>query len=226
MIRTAFVGESYIVLSVSYDDSSLCARWVRRAYRYLAERKDPAILSLRPALDCLAIELSGETEPDRLVKELETIGDDIPGPEAVPPLAVPVCYSPEVAPDLAALADRTGLTPDEIAALHSSTTYEVWMLGFMPGFPYLGRVPEALRVPRKDRPSSRIPAGSVAVAEEYTGVYPFDSPGGWHVLGRTPRVVTDYARTPPWLFEFGMKVRFYPITIEEYGQSAGTGRQS
>lgn len=226
MIRAAFAGESYVVLSVSYDDSARCARWVRSAYRRLTAKKDPAILSVRPALDCLAIEFSGEPDTARLVQELESVEADAASAPEGPPLRVPVCYAPEIAPDLPALAERTGLSPDEIAVLHSSTTYEVWMLGFMPGFPYLGKVPGPLIVPRKDRPTPRIPAGSVAVAEEYTGVYPFDSPGGWHVVGRTPLTVTTYDRNPPWLFDFGMIVRFYPITIEEYRQSISAAKQS
>lgn len=226
MIRTSLVGESIIVLSVSYDDSSRCARWVRSAYRRLAAKKDPAILSVRPALDCLAIEFSGEPDTARLVQELESVEEAAASAQEKPPLLVPVCYAPEVAPDLPALAERTGLSPDEIAALHSSITYEVWMLGFMPGFPYLGKVPAPLAIPRKDRPTPRIPAGSVAVAEEYTGVYPFDSPGGWHIVGRTPLTVTDYDRNPPWLFDFGMKVRFCPMTIQEYRQSISAAKQS
>ncbi|HSP06869.1 MAG TPA: carboxyltransferase domain-containing protein, partial [Acidobacteriota bacterium] len=134
-------------------------------------------------------------------------------------LRVPVCYEETLAPDLSFVADRTGLSIPEVIRLHSDTTYEVWMLGFMPGFPYLGKLPAKLTLPRKDRPSPRISAGSVAVAEEYTGVYPFDSPGGWHIVGRTPWAVTEYRRTPPWLFDYGMQVQFYPITIEEYRQS-------
>jgi KipI family sensor histidine kinase inhibitor len=90
------------------------------------------------------------------------------------------------------------------------------MIGFMPGFPYLGELPAELRLPRKSAPDPRLHAGSVAIAEEFVGVYPFDSPGGWHVLGRTPLQLTDYNREDPWIFRYGMSVRFFPITKMEF----------
>lgn len=218
MIRITPVGESYIVLSLSYDDPAYCAQVIRRAYRRLAENPIPQVASVRPTVDSLVIEQRTNMDLDSIVRMIEdTIARE--GPEELTDvLRVPVCYDPDLAQDLPALAQSLKLSVQEIVALHSSTTYDVWMLGFMPGFPYMGKLPDALVVPRKDRPSPRIPAGSVAVAEEYTGVYPFDSPGGWHVLGRTPLKVTDYARNPPWLFDYGMKIQFYPITIEEYRQ--------
>jgi KipI family sensor histidine kinase inhibitor len=189
---------------------------VRNACDWLLARKDPAIASVRPALDSLVIESRGQIDLESIIDQLAQdapAGSNIPRPE---PLRVPICYDPEVAIDLPLISDTTGLSFDDITQLHCAPTYEVWMLGFMPGFPYMGKLPNPLIVPRKPTPSPRIPAGSVAVAEEFTGVYPFDSPGGWHVIGKTPWKVTDYNRTPPWLFSHGMQVRFYPITMDEF----------
>lgn len=218
MTRVAYVGESYIVLTLSYADPAYCAKVIRFVFSKLVQAPHPDIVSIRPTVDSLVIEPRPTLDLNSLLALIEETAGREPPEESRNVLRVPVCYHSEVAPDLALVAQRLNLSEPEVVALHSSITYDVWMLGFMPGFPYMGKLPDALVVPRKDRPSPKIAAGSVAVAEEYTGVYPFDSPGGWHILGRTPLKVTDYTRDPPWLFDYGMKIQFYPITIEEYRQ--------
>lgn len=221
MIRWTQTGESNIVLSISYDKTSQCVAFIRRAWLRLLSKHDPAIVSVRPALDSLAVEYRGELDAESLCRDLESLESVPETPadlETSEPLTIPVCYDPSVGFDLTDVAERAGMTVEEVAELHASARYDVWMIGFMPGFPYMGATPQKLRLPRKERPTPRIPAGSVAIAEEYTGVYPFDSPGGWHVIGRTPARVTAYSAARPWLFEYGMKVRFTPITIEDYGR--------
>lgn len=221
MIRAVHAGESRVVLSVSQDDPAACAAMVRKAYLRLSLRHDPSIASLRPTVDSIVIDTAGDLDVDSCIREIELEPHiDAHADDSGDLLRVPLCYDPELGFDLESLSQKTGMQESEIVELHSSRTYRVWMLGFMPGFPYMGQLDERLVVARKERPSPRIPAGSVAVAEEYTGVYPFDSPGGWHVVGRIPWIVTDYSRTPPWLFDYGMQVQFYPITIEEYRKSA------
>lgn len=220
MIRAVHAGESRVVLSLAQDDPAACAAMVRKAYRKLSLRHDPSIASLRPTVDSIVIESIGDLDVASCIRDIELeLQKDTLVEDSTNVFRVPLCYDPELGFDLTSLSQKTGLQESEIVELHSSQTYRVWMLGFMPGFPYMGRLDDRLVVARKERPSPRIPGGSVAVAEEYTGVYPFDSPGGWHVVGRIPWVVTDYGRTPPWLFDYGMKVQFYPITKEEYRQS-------
>ncbi len=124
---------------------------------------------------------------------------------------VPVCYRGRHAPDLAEVAARTGLSPDEVVALHSGTAYHVYMIGFLPGFAYMGDVPERLSLPRRDNPRTTVPAGSVGIALAMTGIYPLESPGGWHLLGKTPIRLSDLAWPQPALFSAGDTVEFVPI---------------
>ncbi|MDO9175148.1 MAG: carboxyltransferase domain-containing protein, partial [Actinomycetota bacterium] len=110
--------------------------------------------------------------------------------------------------DLHDVAARCGLTPSEVVTLHTSIEYTVAFCGFMPGFAYLVGLPSVLHLPRHATPRTRVPAGSVAIAAEFTGVYPRESPGGWHLLGRTDAALWDDLRTPPALLPPGARVRF------------------
>jgi len=124
---------------------------------------------------------------------------------------IPVCYEDEFAPDLSEVARLTGLKPGNVVALHSGTRYHVYMLGFLPGFPYLGDLPAALALPRRADPRVRVPAGSIAIATSLTAIYPYASPGGWHLIGATPIRFFEIARTPPALLAPGDAVLFEPI---------------
>lgn len=128
---------------------------------------------------------------------------------------IPVCYGGECGPDLAALAEVAGLSVDEVVALHSGAVYTVAAIGFSPGFPYLLGLPEPLQIPRRRTPRLRVAAGSVAVAGGQAGIYPFASPGGWHLLGRTGvRLFDPAAERPAWL-RVGDRVRFVPSGRQE-----------
>jgi KipI family sensor histidine kinase inhibitor len=133
---------------------------------------------------------------------------------------IPVCYHDSLAPDLAEVADRTGLTPDRVVELHSAATYHVYMVGFLPGYPYLGELPRELVLPRRENPRTAVPAGSVAIATTLTAVYPQESPGGWHLIGRTPATLWDCRRDPPAPLAAGDKVRFEPIPLGDYAALA------
>lgn len=123
---------------------------------------------------------------------------------------IPVRYGGPDGPDLAEVARRTGLAEADVVRLHSAGEYCVLVLGFVPGFPYLGVLPAALDLPRRTTPRVRVPPGSVAIAGRQTGIYPFATPGGWHVLGRTDAPVWDAHRDPPALLAPGDRVRFVP----------------
>jgi inhibitor of KinA len=129
---------------------------------------------------------------------------------------IPVCYHDSVAPDLAEVATRTGLTAERVVELHSRPTYHLYMVGFVPGFPYMGELPPELMLPRRENPRTAVPAGSVAIATTLTSVYALESPGGWHLIGRTPAPLWDRAWDPPVLLAAGDKVRFQPISLEDY----------
>ena len=125
-----------------------------------------------------------------------------------PPLLVPVRYGGDDGPDLPLVAEHAGLAPEEVIRLHASVTYRAYLLGFAPGFAYLGTLPDALHIPRRATPRQRVPAGSVAIAGAQTAVYPLATPGGWQLIGRTDLVIWDAQRVPPALIEAGRRVRF------------------
>ena len=129
---------------------------------------------------------------------------------------IPVCYDNALAPDLGEVARLTGMSAGDVAALHSGTPYHVYMLGFLPGFPYLGDLPQALALPRRADPRLRVPAGSIAIATALTAIYPYDSPGGWHLIGATPVRFFNPARIPPALLAAGDMVRFEPIDEDAF----------
>ncbi|GIK84991.1 MAG: allophanate hydrolase [Betaproteobacteria bacterium] len=137
-----------------------------------------------------------------------------------PPVAVPVCYDAAFAPDLADVATATGLSADEVVRLHVASQHRVLMMGFAPGFAYIGGLDARLAVPRRPTPRARLDAGSVAIAAGQTAVYPFATPGGWNVIGRTPLAMFDPAREPPSVLQAGDRVAFVPIDAAAFARMA------
>ncbi len=170
-------------------------------YRSLLVHYDPLRLSYRDLVDFVHIILrKGEEYP-------------LPEPRMVEILAL---YGGEFGPDLPFVAEHNGLSIDEVIRFHSGTVYPVYMLGFSPGYAYLGGLPEEIATPRLPTPRTLVPAGSVALAGRQTGVYPIATPGGWRLIGRTPLKLFDPERDPPTLLRVGDQVRFVPISEEEY----------
>ncbi len=126
---------------------------------------------------------------------------------------IPVHYGGEYGEDLHYVADYHKTTPEEIIRRHTEPTYTVFMMGFQPGFPYLGGLPENLHTPRRDVPRTKVPAGSVGIGGSQTGIYPFTSPGGWQLLGKTYTQLFDVNQTPPVLLKAGDQVRFVAESI-------------
>jgi inhibitor of KinA len=129
---------------------------------------------------------------------------------------IPVCYGHQYGPDLQDVSVLLGMTPEQVIELHSSTTYIVYFLGFVPGFAYLGELPRSLVTSRLDNPRRSVPPGSVGIAGNQTGVYPFATPGGWRLLGRTPVSIFRPDRAELSLLSIGDRVRFTPISTEEF----------
>lgn len=129
---------------------------------------------------------------------------------------IPVCYEKEYSLDMDNVCECTHLSKEEIVKLHTKPEYTIYMLGFLPGFPYLGGLDKRLEVPRLKTPRKLIPEGSVALAGKQTGIYPLSSPGGWQIIGRTPIKLFDAARTPNVLIKAGDKIKFTPISKKEY----------
>jgi len=140
---------------------------------------------------------------------------------------LPVSYGGVLGPDLEEVAERTGLAPAEVIRLHSAVTYHVYAIGFLPGYPYMGDGPQELSLPRRETPRLRVPMGSVCIAFRQTGIYSLESPAGWHLLGRTPVRLFDIRREKPVLLAPGDKVRFEPVSVDDYqrlAEEAAAGR--
>lgn len=129
---------------------------------------------------------------------------------------IPTIYGGEYGPDLEHVAKHAKLSVDEVIEIHSSTNYLIFMLGFTPGFPYLGGMSNRIATPRLKVPRERIVGGSVGIADNQTGIYPIDSPGGWQLIGRTPLKLFEQKRQEPVLLKAGNYLRFVPISIDEY----------
>lgn len=144
-------------------------------------------------------------------------------PGRLPPgrlIEIPVAYGGTLGPDLASVAEEVGLSEAEVVAIHAGREYRVYMLGFTPGYPYMGTLDPRLWVPRLASPRIRVPGRSVAIAGQQTGVYPIDSPGGWRIIGRTPLRIYDPGRTTLFLLDTGDRARFVPIPLAEYERGA------
>lgn len=188
------------------------------ASRLLRERNPPWLRDTVPAYASLAVffdrnRIDGGDPHARVATELRAIlrKQQTAGMATARVIDIPVCYEPEMAPDLAEAANELGIAADELVQRHSSACYTVAMIGFAPGFPYLLGLPDSLALPRLATPRTRVPAGSVAIGGKQTGIYPRESPGGWRLLGRTPLVLFDAARASPALLTPGDLVRFQRI---------------
>ncbi len=193
---------------------------VRKLLRLLEMEPIAGVRNLHPAYCSLLVKFDGlrlrhdevEAILRRYLERLEEI--KLPEPRLV---EIPVCYGEEFGPDLAEVCAIHGLTPAQAIELHASAEYLVYFLGFVPGFAYLGELPEALVTPRLAVPRRRVPAGSVGVAGNQTGVYPFSTPGGWRLIGRTPVAMFRDEREGLSLLSIGDRVRFAPISEERFG---------
>jgi inhibitor of KinA len=215
-------------LLVSFGDriDRAAHRRVRALLASLQQTPPAAIRNLHPAYCSLLIAFDprGSTHQD-LERAIRDRLDRL-RPEAVAPgrpVEVPVCYDAEFGPDLAPLADAAGLTTGQVVRLHSETTYTVYFLGFVPGFAYLGEVPETIAAARLAVPRRRVERGSVGIAGRQTGVYPCAVPGGWRLIGRTPLSMFRPDRDPMSLLLPGDEVRFRPISGEEFARIREAG---
>ncbi len=155
---------------------------------------------------------------DTLAKALRSWYESYPGPESIRTREweLPVCYDPEFGLDLEQAAETLQMSPETLILKHGAATYRVFGIGFLPGFLYLGGVPEELRLPRKASPRARVPGGSVGLADRQTGIYPQDSPGGWNILGKCPIPLFDPQRDPPSFIALGDSIRFRAVSRAEF----------
>lgn len=212
--RVVAFGERALVVELGSAIDDDTNRRVHALFRHIDARHEAlGVDAAVPAYASLLVRFDpARTDEIKLRKELLALATAAPGPldSDGSLIEISVRYGGDDGPDLEAVAQRTGLSPDDVVGLHCSIDYRVFMLGFAPGFPYLGTLPAALRLPRRDEPRLRVPPGSVAIAAAQTAVYPHATAGGWHLLGRTDAVLWDGSAAAA-LLQPGDRVRFVPV---------------
>ena len=212
--RVLCAGESCLVVEFGDGiDLEINAR-VQALRKKIEKNPFPGFIDTVPTYRSLAVCFDAlRSSPDQLEKLLLALSEDLDvergGDEEL--LIVPTCYEGDLAPDLERVAAHTGLSADEIVRRHTAQDCYCYMLGFVPGYSYLGGIAPALETPRLNEPREKIPAGSVAIGGKQTGIYPIDSPGGWNLIGMTPLRMFDPDRTPAIFLNAGMWVRFVPM---------------
>ena len=189
---------------------------IQRELSGIVEAVVPTYRSLLVIFDPLQV------SRDSLIEKIEAIHQTVAmnGAPTAPAktVVIPVLYGGDAGPDLDFVARHNKLTPEEVIDLHTSVSYRIYMMGFTPGFPYLGGMSERIAAPRLSSPRKEIPAGSVGIAGMQTGLYPQKSPGGWQLIGRTPLKVFDPTAAQPFLYQAGDLLRFDAVTEVEYGR--------
>jgi KipI family sensor histidine kinase inhibitor len=163
------------------------------------------------------------TNPTKLEKEILVLEERISQIKIPPPdtVEIPVCYGGEFGPDIQFVADHNSITKDDVIRIHSGAEYQIYMIGFTPGFPFLGGLPKELHTPRLETPRSFVPERSVGIANNQTGIYPLASPGGWQLIGKTPLRLFAPEHSNPFIYKVGDRIKFKPISAEDYNRLAG-----
>ncbi len=213
-LRAHPLGDSAVTITFGTERSAALLERIHATAHSLEAARIPHVEDVVPAYLALTVFYDAlHTSYDEIAKTLLDACDRPARPKGEAAAArhylIPVHYD---GMDLDAVATATGLSAGEVISRHSGRNYSVDLLGFVPGFAYLSELHPSLQLPRRSEPRPRVPGGSVAVAAAQTAVYPLDTPGGWHIIGRTDSVMFDATREPPALLRAGDKVRFEPVT--------------
>lgn len=213
------VGDRAVVVELGSCISEAVNKQVMLLEKMITECRIPGVLETVPAfaslLVCYQPLVTDDQEVTEAIRRLEVqMGDDVAQKGRT--VEIPVCYGGAYGEDLGFVAEHAGLSESEVIRLHSGREYRIYMLGFLPGFPYLGGMDARLFTPRLSNPRIRIPAGSVGIGGEQTGIYPLDSPGGWQLIGRTPYRLFSPEQDGRMLYEAGDRIRFVPINDREF----------
>jgi KipI family sensor histidine kinase inhibitor len=205
------MGDRSLLVEIGDTVSPEVNRQVQRQLLQLGQARLPGVRELAPGYRSLLVVFDPLTvAPEALKARIREVLAD-PDAGVIPPskrITIPVFYGGDYGPDLEGVASHLGITPEEVVRRHTATTYRVYMIGFTPGYPYMGEVPVDLVVPRRASPRTRVPKGSVGIAQRQTGIYSVESPGGWQIIGWTPIELFDPSRRLPSLLEMGDEVRF------------------
>lgn len=186
--------------------------------QYIRQEQVDGIVDVVPAVDSLMLVFDRPTEADDNIMAAVAEACRLSAAVDLKPQTheISVCYDPEVAPDIKAVMSHTGLSLQDIITTHSQPAYEISFLGFLPGFAYLSGLPQSLHIPRKSSPTTRTPAGSIAIANRQSGIYALNSPGGWHVIGRTPDSLVDWQSQQKMSYQPLDIIKFKPIDLAHY----------
>jgi inhibitor of KinA len=217
------LGDQAITVTLGDAISEAAHRRVRAAVARLTAHRPAALIDIVPAFVSVTVHydpsaVDAASPFEGMVAHLEEILSGLAANELAPArlVEIPVCYGGVFGPDLEEVARRHDLRPEDVVRIHTDGEYLVYMVGFMPGFAYLGGLAERIATPRRNAPRQAVPAGSVGIGGQQTGVYPIESPGGWNLIGRTPRRIFDPTRTEPSLLSTGDRVKFVSIPRDEF----------
>jgi inhibitor of KinA len=223
------LGDRALIIELGADSSEITASRVRAVADELLHNRLPGVIDVVPAVctvavhyDPMRVELAAPRDTPyaaialAVATRIQNVQAGQFNPQA--PIDIPVCYGGPFGEDIESVARLHGLTVEHLVELHAGAVYRVQMLGFAPGFAYLAGLDTRLITPRRTTPRTRVPAGSVAIGGELTGIYPFELPGGWHLIGRSPVRMFDVKAQPPSRLALGDRVRFVPITEPQYEQ--------
>lgn len=217
--RFLISGDKGLVVEFGNEISEAANQKVRNMYLAIQKLKIPGIYEMIPTYRSLLIQYNPlEIGIDALTVKLAELEETLDSIELPKPrvFEIPTVYGGEFGEDLSFVAQHNNISEEEVIKIHSSVDYRIYMLGFTPGFPYLGGMSERIAAPRLKTPRTKIPAGSVGIAGKQTGIYPMESPGGWRLIGRTPLKLYDPERETPILLQAGDYIRFVPIGRDEY----------
>ncbi|MEA4846414.1 MAG: 5-oxoprolinase subunit PxpB [Clostridiaceae bacterium] len=217
--RYLMSGDKGLIVEFGNEISDAVNEKVRNLYWAINKNEIPGIFEMIPTYRSLMIIYDPiKIELDSLIEKLAGIEKNMESIELPKPriIEIPTIYGSEFGEDLSFVAEHNGISEDEVIKIHSSVDYRIYMLGFTPGFPYLGGMSEKIATPRLKTPRTKIPAGSVGIAGKQTGIYPIESPGGWQLIGLTPIKLYDPKNEVPILLQAGDYIRFVPIDKDEY----------
>ena len=222
------LGDRAVTITLGRSIDEPTHRLVRAVSAVLDDRRPSGVVDLVPAFASVTVHydpslVTGEphlSPYSRIVATLGQLLSDVRSEALAQPrvVRIPVHYGGELGPDLGDVARRHDLEPDDVVRIHTEGDYLVYMVGFMPGFAYLGGLPPQIATPRRPSPRTAVPAGTVGIGGQQTGVYPLESPGGWNLIGRTPLRIFDIARSEPSLLAQGDRVRFRSISLNEFNR--------
>jgi inhibitor of KinA len=227
-LRLYPLGDAAVVLELGQAIAPATHRLIQAVAHGLAQHPPPGLREVVPAFTTLTVyydpwvlsQISAVPPYEQMASALQNLlpaaraaaADYVPGPL----VEIPVCYGGDHGPDLELVARHAQLSPEEVIAHHAAPDYLVHMVGFAPGFPYLGGLDARLATPRRAQPRPLVPAGAVGIAGAQTGIYSLPTPGGWQLIGRTPRRLFDPGRARPSLLHAGDRLRFVPISVAEF----------